>query len=332
MKDSLGSNRVDQLLKWLLIILPCLFPLLFSFPYRINVFLAWDGAFRISQGLIPYKDFGTPVGYAFWLIPSLFFKIFGNSIFTLIVAQVFINFISNLVFYNILRLFNVSLKVSLIGLWVYNLSYTLFNPWPWYNHSVFVFELISLYFLLRVVFYADKKITKTIFTFLFISAFVSVLTFLCKQDTGALSIVFNFLLIIWFSIFNNSYKVFFVYLGMFIFSLIILILPFLQYDFLYWFNLGQYPHTSRVSAFDLLHEFFGASKWIKFYLTFVILLFLWKHDYKACFDFKKPQVFFLWVLFILFQASIIQVTSYTPLYGNIYFHAIALTFLFVNID
>jgi hypothetical protein len=60
--------------EWFLVLVLPLVPLLFTLPYRINLFLAWEGAYRISQGEIPYKDFGSPVGYVFWLLPALFFK------------------------------------------------------------------------------------------------------------------------------------------------------------------------------------------------------------------------------------------------------------------
>ena len=71
------SEKYGVRIEYLLIILTSILPLFFNYPYRINLFLAWEGAYRVSIGQIPYKDFGSPVGYGFWLLPALFFKLFG---------------------------------------------------------------------------------------------------------------------------------------------------------------------------------------------------------------------------------------------------------------
>ena len=43
----------------LLIIILSLFPLMGDvFPYRLNIFLSYEGAYRLYLGQIPYKDFG----------------------------------------------------------------------------------------------------------------------------------------------------------------------------------------------------------------------------------------------------------------------------------
>src|SRR5256885_15992379 len=71
------------------IILFAFIPLFINFPFRINIFLSWEGAYRISQGQIPFRDFGLPMGYMYWIIPAFFFKIFGPSLIPLVKAQVF---------------------------------------------------------------------------------------------------------------------------------------------------------------------------------------------------------------------------------------------------
>src|ERR1700712_3870751 len=78
-------------------------PLFMSFPYRVNIFLSWEGAYRMSQGQIPYRDFGMPLGYMYWVIPAIFFKIFGAQMITLVKAQVFINILSGFAFRSILK-------------------------------------------------------------------------------------------------------------------------------------------------------------------------------------------------------------------------------------
>src|SRR5690554_4193101 len=87
-----------------LIIILSFFPLFFDLPYRDNIYLSWEGAYRLYLGQIPYVDFGLPMGFGFWVIPAFFFKLFGPHLFTLIKAQVFINIISIMCFRNILSL------------------------------------------------------------------------------------------------------------------------------------------------------------------------------------------------------------------------------------
>ncbi|MBW3545770.1 MAG: hypothetical protein KY428_09285, partial [Bacteroidetes bacterium] len=88
------------------ILLSALFPLFLKYPYRINIFLSWEGAYRLYMGHVPYQDFGLPMGFAYWLIPALFFKIFGPYLFTLVKAQVFINIVTALAFRDVLQSFN----------------------------------------------------------------------------------------------------------------------------------------------------------------------------------------------------------------------------------
>ena len=58
----------------LAIILLCAsIPLFFKLYYRINIFLSWEGAYRLYLGQIPYRDFGIPMGFGYWIIPAVFF-------------------------------------------------------------------------------------------------------------------------------------------------------------------------------------------------------------------------------------------------------------------
>src|SRR5690606_29037428 len=106
-----------------------------------------------------------------------------------------------------------------------------------------------------------------------------------------------------------------------------LVLPFLQYDFLYWFNYGQPPHFSRISTIDFIDATFGGSMWEKFYICLVIIIIFSSHqNLKALFLNKEKMIFVLLTLGILCQALLIQVTSYTPPDNNIYFHSFAFAF------
>src|ERR1700741_1310964 len=147
-------KRLLALAEILLIVGVALMPVLASFPYRINIFLSWEGAYRMAEGQVPYKDFGMPVGYMYWVIPAMFFKIFGTQMITLIKAQAFINILAGLSFRSIFKSLGIDTTIRFLAVLVFTLSYTFFNYWPWYNHTVIVYEFIALAFLMKY-FYAN---------------------------------------------------------------------------------------------------------------------------------------------------------------------------------
>lgn len=320
------SERQINWLELLLIFVTAFVPLIFDHHYRINLFLAWEGAFRISNGEIPYRDFGMPVGYVFWLIPSLFFKIVGPTVLTLLIAQSFINLGSNLIFRELLKLLKIVPHVRLLTLIIYCLSFSLYNFWPWYNHFVFVLELCGMFFLCQQILMdpLQRSMWKLV-----MSAFFFALSFMTKQDTGALGLMIAIGVLTLDFVMTRRGKTAFIFLAGVIGSLSVLIGPFLATDFLYWFNFGQYPHNSRVDVLDLMHEFLGGSSWIKFYLVILVIVLLRSHEniFKNINENKVKLLHAFLVLAILLQASIIQVTSYTPINGNVYFHAFAFSFI-----
>jgi hypothetical protein len=319
------STRNSTTLEYALIIVTALIPLFFNYPYRINLFLAWEGAFRMSQGEIPYRDFGSPVGYGFWLLPALFFKIFGAYVYTLLVVQAFINIVSGFAFRWLLKIFSISSSTRLLPLLVYCLSYSMFNFWPWYNHFVFVVELLGLCFICNEVL---KPIDSRSSFKLIVGAFLIALTFLTKQDTGGLSICITIAILVFDFIYERKIKTSLVFIGGYAISMALLILPFLPYEFKYWFNMGQYPHNARVDKFDIINEFFGASAFIKLYMVIILVMIIAK--FNIILSWRKEKAYFLFALIVIAviaQASIIQVTSYTPIDGNIYFHSFAFAFI-----
>ncbi len=305
-------------------------PLFFSFPYRINLFLAWEGAYRLSEGQIPFRDFGMPLGYAFWVIPAIFFKIFGASLHTLIIAQSFINLVSIFFFRSILRLLGVRPVFILLSVFVFCLSYSFINFWPWYNHSVFVYELIGLYFLLAAM--LNSNTSKKRFIFLALSALFVFLSFFTKQDGGALAIALTFTLLLYFSYVEKTLKYLGFFLGACCIIAAIFIVPLLSYDFGYWFNHGQPPHYSRLNLMDFMHQIFRFSVWEKFYLLAVLIIGINKiHRFQSFLYDHKEALFFLLTLGILIQALLVQVTSYIPHNVNVYFHSFAFAYIISNI-
>ena len=327
MDDQLaGKNKIRLFsgIEMAIIVLLAIVPLFTTFPYRVNIFLSWEGAYRMSLGQIPYKDFGMPLGYMYWVVPAIFFKLFGAQMITLVKAQVFINIISGLAFRSILKSLQVQPGVRLLSVLLYCISFSFFNFWPWYNHTVIVYEIIALAFLTRYFFGANRN-----WILLSLSALFTFFSFFTKQDGGGLAFLLCLALLLYTCIQEKKWNPLLIYVGSFIIVAFAVIAPLTRYNFAYWFNHGQPPHTSRVSVLEIIDDFFSNSQWIKFYL-FLILLLVWaslKKNKKEFFSNKTSGFFLLLTIGILAEAAIIQVTSYTPPDNNIFFHSFAFAFI-----
>jgi len=315
----------------LLIILVCAFlPLFFRLYYRINIFLSWEGAYRLYQGQVPYRDFGLPMGFGYWIIPALFFKIFGPYMSTLIKAQIFINIISGVTFRAILKLFDMDDIKRIISVMVYCFTFVLGNLWPWYNHTVIIYELIGLYLMLRFI--LKDRNNYSLFT-LFGACFFLFLSFFTKQDAGALAILIGGALIAYTSFLEKSARpitYFILFMGI---ITILCVLPFIQYDFFYWFNYGQFPHNSRISLHDFISTILGESRWEKLYLLVIgLILTLEFQRNKDFYLQKKESIFALFTLGILAEALLFQVTSYVPKNNNVFFHSFCFAFIIASVN
>lgn len=323
-------NRLFPVIEILLVVLFACVPLFSSFPYRINIFLSWDGAYRISQGEFPYKDFGLPLGYGYWIIPSFFFKLFGPEMITLIKAQAFINIISGLAFITILKQLKVHPYIRFASLLVYIFSYSFPNFWPWYNHTVIVYEFISLAFLLKYLLPENKSLRNPTLSLLWIvlSAFFIFLSFFTKQDGGGLGLLICLALLVYDFIIHRKIKPIIVFILGFIITALIFILPVLPYNFGYWFNHGQPPHSSRFSIVELISMLMSGSIWLKFYILLsVILLQPLLYPLKSFFRNERLMFITLVSFGILAEAIIFQFTSYVPPDNNIFFHSFGFMFI-----
>ena len=337
MTDSIFKRQqIFSILEIGLVVCLACVPLAVSFPYRVNIFLSWEGAYRLSEGQVPYKDFGMPLGYMFWVVPALFMKLFGTQLITLVKAQVFINIVSGLAFRSVLKSLQVQPGVRLLSVSLYALSFSFFNFWPWYNHTVIVYEMVSLAFLMRFIFGSAKKHA---WMWLAGSAFFVFCSFFTKQDGGGLALLLCITLLAGHCLFEKRWQSLLIYTGSIAVIAFVFIYPLTAYNFGYWFNHGQAPHTSRVNTAEILDEFFSASQWIKFYFYFILLLVLGRfRSWKTFFSNKQHLIFLLLTLGILVQAAILQVTSYTPPDNNIYFHSFAIAFIlsslagYLNLD
>ncbi len=316
------TQRQVLIAEGLLILVFCALPLLLQLPYRVNIFLTWEGAYRMYLGQVPFRDFGLPLCYGFWVIPFIFFKVFGPYMFSLLLAQAFINLLSLLAFRSILRSFNLSAVATFLSLVVFCLTFVIVNFWPWYNHTVFVFELIGLATVVRHILIKRSVLT------IIVSAFFAALSFFTKQDGGGLALVLVGALLLIDFLYERKFKTILLFAGAYVVTLAILIGPLLQYDFGYWFNHGQPPHFSRINALDFLTSFFEESIWIKFYAIVIVVAAVMRLNSREAI--KESKTFVLYAaltLGILVQAAIIQVTSFSPATTSHYYHAFGFAFL-----
>jgi hypothetical protein len=319
------QKKLLSIFEILIIIGIASFPLLLSFPFRVNVFLSWEGAYRMSEGQLPFRDFGIPLGGMYWVIPAIFFKIFGAQLITLVKAQVFINIISGLVFRCILIKVSVIPVVRATAVLLYTITFSFFNFWPWYNHTAIVYGLVAIAFILQFIFSGTGK---SQWAWILLASLFTFFSFFAKQDAGGLMFFICIFLLLYISWLEKQWLPSVVYLGGTILFIAIAVLFFSQFEFSYWFNHGQPPHNARVSTADIVNEFFSESQWLKFYSFIILLLSVARFkDARSFFADKRETVFLLLTLGILCLAAIFQITSYTPVNSNIFFHSFAFAFI-----
>ncbi|HEY0679702.1 MAG TPA: hypothetical protein VGD17_15560 [Chitinophagaceae bacterium] len=309
-----------------IIVLLALIPVFANFPYRLNIFLSWEGAYRMYLGQTPYKDFGVPVGYMYWVIPAMFFKLLGPQLITLVKAQAFINIVGGLAFRSIFRTLQINETIRFTGVLVFCLSYSFFNYWPWYNHTVIMYELVALALLMQYLF--DTR--KLRWLWLVLSGVFVFFSFFTKQDGGGLAFILCLAILFYDALREKKWLPPIVFTGAVIITGLAMILPVSAYNFGYWFNHGQPPHTSRMSVTDIIGEFLSASMWLKFYLFVIVLLLvarLQQRGWKTIWSGRQEMILMLLSLGILAEAAIFQVTSYVPLDNNIFFHSFAIVYI-----
>src|SRR6478735_5684860 len=232
-------KKIVPLAEIITITLFAIIPLFTAFPYRINIFLSWEGAYRIANGELPFRDFGMPVGYMYWLIPALFFKVFGAQLITLIKAQVFINIIGGLAFRSILSSLKIAQPIRLAGILLFALSYSFPNYWPWYNHTVIIYELIALAFLMK---YFTGMNSRFSYLYIILSGVFTFCSFFTKQDGGALGLLICIALLGYEALLEKKAIPLFTYLIAVAITGLVFILPVSGYGFSYWFNHCQAPY------------------------------------------------------------------------------------------
>ena len=322
----MSFKKVLSLSEIAIIVAFAIVPLLISLPFRVNIFLSWEGAYRMSEGQLPFRDFGVPLGGMYWVVPAIFFKIFGAQMISLVKAQTFLNIVSGLAFRSICKSVNVLPSVRFAGILLYCLSFSFINFWPWYNHTVIVYAFVALAFVLKVVM---SETSRPVYWWAILGGLFTFFSFFTKQDGGGLIFAICCALLLYNSCHEKKWSGLVLYFTSTIVFSAIAVLYFSQFNFSYWFNHGQPPHNARLSLSDIANTFWGDSMWLKFYFFVVIFfIFLQISNWKTFLKDKQFIIFSLVTLSVLCFASVFQVTSYTPDNSNIFFHSFGFVFIF----
>ncbi|MEH0158257.1 hypothetical protein V6R21_29625 [Limibacter armeniacum] len=322
MITNIRSKTMFEVFEFALITIICLIPLLITLPYRINIFLSFEGAYRLYLGQIPFKDFGLPMGPVYWLLPATFFKLFGPSLKTLVITQVFINMLFLFGVRYLMKLFLFDSQQRIINLFIVIITFTFVNFWPWYNYSVFVFQFLGM--LPVVYLLLTNQNTHAVWgksICVSLAVLLNVLSFFTKQDAGGLGICLTFLLFAIYSINQRSYYLLLGYTAGVVVLIAGVVYIFIPYDFGYWFNYGQFPHSSRLSPVKAMAVLFGESTAHKAYLSIILGLniYLYVDNRKRLFSLRHIIITIIGVFFVM-ESVIIEVTSPLPEENHIYHH------------
>ena len=85
------------------------------FIYFRDYSIIWDGAYRITQGLSPYTDFGIPLGPVSFYLPAIFFYLFGATWLNLQLSQLVINIALIITAWKLLNELQLSKFLSYVG-------------------------------------------------------------------------------------------------------------------------------------------------------------------------------------------------------------------------
>jgi hypothetical protein len=267
LKSSFRAEKVGDLAFGLLC-LTTVFTLfeLRSFVYFRDYSIAFEGAYRLFLGQVPFRDFGSPVGPGAFVIPALFFKLFGANWNVFLLTQQFLNAVMLLMVYLFLQKLYIRTWVIRLSMIAFSVGYLVFQSHPWYNSTGFLLLLAAALCALQGGVMASLA-----------AGTLSGLAILTKQDFGLLSVLISGALVLRSSLGTDYEKILpdnkslfekrtlalaAFNLSVFTSALAGSISLFIFYTdpsgFTYWFNYGQAPHDHRGITFrDLVANSFG---------------------------------------------------------------------------
>lgn len=324
------SNRTFLIAAYVVVLCFSFFPLLFSFPFRIHLDLPYEGAYRLYLGQLPYKDFGMPFGYGFFMVPTAFFYLFGPHFTSLLYAQTFLNIVSGCAVISICKSLKFEKSVLFIAALVYAMSYIFIYFWPWHTHTAYTYGLVAI-----AIIVGQNVETPTLRSlgFIALSAVFSFLSLFTKQDYGGLSLLFCLALLLAQAVYTRQFKPILAFGVSYVVTALVFIAPLLKLGFGYWFNHGQPPHSSRMEPIDFLNEFFLSSDWEKFYLLAFLLVLVSKFQSIKQYEANRNEMIaFLVCTGMVVEALLTKVTSRMSTGTTTYYHAFAVAYILQHVS
>ena len=152
--------------------------------YALDQSIAFDGAYRILQGQIPYLDFLIPCGpVTFWL-HALFFKVLGVNYGAFLVGASAINALATLCAIQLTRLHTS--RNQLLSYVAGAITATWFYPpfgTPYYEQTANFFSLVAI-LCLSTAAISDQTIAGRRYTLGFLAGIAAFLSIMSKQNAG----------------------------------------------------------------------------------------------------------------------------------------------------
>lgn len=306
-KDNIKKDKTSKLDKYILAILAIIILDLELFgifgivnPFRDYVII-FEGGYRVLLGQIQYLDFYFPTGPMVFFVQAFFQFIFGSNILAMAAQSFFLAIILCSLFYFIVKN-DFGWILSFIFALFFYFSFNGLTFQPWYDHLAYFFFFLNIFLLMK--YYKRISLPREVY---FLSALLVTLSFYSKQDVGLLQVVF--LLIYFLLNYSKEYKLIIKY---YLISLILMIggIYFvfnIFTDISYWFNLGQYPHSPRISHFFITIKLFNIITSWKLYISlFLIYKVLLNKIFNRNFNSTKLMCLFI---IVAITPLITQVTS-----------------------
>lgn len=149
-------------------------------PFSIDFSIIFDGAYKITQGFVPFVDFSVPPIPVSLYIPAFFQIIFGSNLFAMALVTITLSSILSLIFYKTLKGYFSSI-IRIVMAILFYMCFAGILAYPWYNQIAFFFFLLNFFLIFLVA--GKEKITNDV---LFMSSILTILSIFSKIEVGVI--------------------------------------------------------------------------------------------------------------------------------------------------
>jgi hypothetical protein len=149
--------------------------------FLLDQSIAFDGAWRIAQGQVPYRDFLMPFGPVGFLLPALFFRVAGPSFSALVAAASVLSLLGTAVAVRLCWRLTGSRALALLGGALTAVWFQAPFGVPWMEQTAFFFDLLALACVVEQRVSARSSIALAV-----LAGVASALAVLSKQNAGGL--------------------------------------------------------------------------------------------------------------------------------------------------